>query len=166
MGHVDPINNMALDRTPDSFALSNRNLWDFIGCSSSKRNFSAPILWCYCSTWDFELMLNYFGGVKADNFSRVVSDQSYFLNIDMWIKNKIVGTLEQKFHFCTLSFFYIPKKQGKDHTRVQLTKHFFPFFCHRRSDIWRIINGAWSSCTYFTLGSSPIVNIIFCWTVP
>ena len=26
MGHVDPINNMALDRTPDSFALSNRNL--------------------------------------------------------------------------------------------------------------------------------------------
>ena len=31
MGHVDPINNMALDRTPDSFALSNRNLWDFIG---------------------------------------------------------------------------------------------------------------------------------------
>ena len=68
LGHVDPINNMALDRTPDSFALSNRNLWDFIGCSSSKRNFSAPILWCYCSTWDFELMLTYFGRVKADNF--------------------------------------------------------------------------------------------------
>ena len=36
MGHVDPINNMALDRTPDSFALSNRNLWDFIGCSLSR----------------------------------------------------------------------------------------------------------------------------------
>ena len=113
MGHVDPINNMALDRTPDSFALSNRNLWDFIGCSSSKRNFSAPILWCYCSTWDFELMLTYFGGVKADNFSRIVSDQSYFLNIDMWIKNKSVCALEQNSHYCTLFFFY--KKRQRPH---------------------------------------------------
>ena len=138
MGHVDPINNMALDRTPDSFALSNRNLWDFIGCSSSKRNFSAPILWCYCSTWDFELMLTYFGGVKADNFSRIVSDQSYFLNIDMWIKKQNCLCSWAKIPFLHFVFLLYPKKTRQRPHQSPINETLFSFLLSQKK--WHLEN--------------------------